>query len=101
MAIIKPFRLLHYNGSRTEYLQQLIAPPYDVISPEQQDKLYQAHELNVIRLVLGKRYSADTDTDNRYTRAASTLNEWMDEGVLVLAERPGLTLYQMEFERPD
>ncbi len=100
MAIIKPFKPLHF-ASRNGCLERLITPPYDVISPEQQAAFYEAHELNVIRLVLGKQYPDDSEADNRYTRAAATLKEWIDQGVLVSSDRPGLIIYQMEFERPD
>ena len=100
MAIIKPFKRLHYAGG-TGCLERLIAPPYDVISPEQQAAFYEAHERNIIRVVLGKQYPEDSETDNRYTRAAATLKQWIEQGVLVSSERCSLTIYQMEFERPD
>ena len=64
MAIIKPFKRLHYAGG-TGCLERLIAPPYDVISPEQQAAFYEAHERNIIRVVLGKQYTEDSETDNR------------------------------------
>jgi len=101
MANIAPFKVVHYNGACAQELDRLITPPYDVISPRQQEAFYEAHELNIIRLVLGKQYAADTDEDNRYSRAASTLRAWLERGVLVRRERPGLVVYQMEFERPD
>lgn len=101
MAHIAPFKAVQYNGACAEELNRLIAPPYDVISPRQQAALYEAHECNIIRLVLGRQHPHDTDADNRYTRAASTLRTWLDQGVLVKRSRPGLVIYQMEFERPD
>ncbi|MCA1961307.1 MAG: DUF1015 domain-containing protein [Desulfomonile sp.] len=101
MANIAPFKVVHYNGACAKELDRLITPPYDVISPRQQEAFYEAHELNIIRLVLGKQYPADTDEDNRYTRAASTLRAWLDRGVLVRRDKPGLVIYQMEFDRPD
>jgi uncharacterized protein (DUF1015 family) len=101
MAIISPFRSVHYNGSCAGQLDRLIAPPYDVISPEEQESLYQLHDLNIIRLVLGKEFPDDRETDNRYTRAASTLREWMSKGVLTSTERPAVVVYQLEFDIPD
>ncbi len=101
MAEVVPFRMVQYNGNCAKELDLLITPPYDVISPEEQEAFYQLHPLNMIRLVLGKRFPEDTQTDNRYTRAASTLKAWLDDKTLVQVDRPGLVVYQMEFRNPD
>jgi uncharacterized protein (DUF1015 family) len=101
MAEIQPFKMVHYNHDLTQELGKLITPPYDVISPQEQDGFYQAHPLNMIRLVLGKQYPDDTDTQNRYTRAGTTLHDWLDNGTLVQEDTPGLCIYQMEFDQPD
>jgi uncharacterized protein (DUF1015 family) len=101
MADIKPFRMVHYNGKCASELDKLITPPYDVISPQEQEAFYQAHPLNMIRLVLGKQYSGDNDQDNRYTRAAATLQQWLSQGALMRSDRPGLTVYRMEFDEPE
>jgi uncharacterized protein (DUF1015 family) len=101
MAEIFPFRSVGYSKRCAQDLSRLITPPYDVITPEEQDGFYEAHVYNVIRLVLGKKYPWDVQTDNRYTRAALVLNYWLKEGILTYADRPGLTVYQMEFTMPD
>jgi len=101
MAHIRPFRMIHYSKAFESELDRLITPPYDVISPEDQDVFYENHPLNIIRLVLGKQYDKDSEADNRYTRAASKLNQWLDRGVLVGEQTPGLTIYQMDFEMPE
>lgn len=101
MAIVKPFHLVHYNGKCSDRLDALITPPYDVISPAQQEEFHQAHPLNCIRLVLGKKYPEDDAADNKYTRAAQTMHEWLNDGTLVRENRPGMMVYQMEFEQPD
>jgi len=93
--------MVHYNQDLTKELGKLITPPYDVISPEEQDGFYQSHPLNMIRLVLGKQYPDDTETHNRYTRAGATLKEWVDSGILIHEDVPGICIYQMEFEQPD
>lgn len=98
MADIRPFRMVHYNRACSNELGNLITPPYDVISQEEQEAFYQAHPLNIIRLVLGKQFPEDSNGDNRYTRAATTLNQWLADGTLVRKEQPGLTVYRMEFD---
>jgi uncharacterized protein (DUF1015 family) len=101
MALIRPFKMVHYGKEFEAELERLITPPYDVISPDQQDGFYRSHPLNMIRLVLGKQGDQDSDADNRYTRAASTLSLWLDQGVLVREQTPGLMVYQMDFEMPE
>jgi len=101
MADIQPFRMVHYDRKFAKELDRLITPPYDVISPEQQESYYAAHEFNIIRLVLGKQYADDGQDNNRYTRANATLREWLDKGILTWENIPGLAVYQMEFEQPE
>lgn len=101
MAKIQPFKMVHYNGSSAKELDRLITPPYDIISPEQQEAYYEAHPRNMIRLVLGKEYPDDNDTNNKYARAAATLKEWLDDGTLVQEDTPGMTIYRMEFDQAD
>ncbi len=58
MAIVVPFKGLTYNFQQREDLSRLVAPPYDVISEEEQEAYYQANPHNVIRLILGKKRPA-------------------------------------------
>ena len=101
MAKVIPFRAVQYNGTCASNLETLITPPYDVISPREQDAFYRSHPRNMIRLVLGKEYPDDSEVNNRYSRAAVTLKSWLDAGIMVRRERPSMTVYQMEFELPD
>jgi len=92
--------MVHYDRRFAAELDRLITPPYDVISSDEQESFYAAHPLNIIRLVLGKQLANDANSNNRYTRAAATLRQWLDEGVLKQENSPGITVYQMEFEQP-
>jgi len=100
MAEIRPFQAVRYNNRYAEDLDRLITPPYDVISPEEQNAFYQAHPLNMIRLVLGKQFPGDSESDNRYTRAAAALKQWLHDGTLVRQDKPSMILYRMEFQEP-
>ena len=42
-------------------LSDVVAPPYDVIDPALQDRLYQASPYNVIRLELNREEPGDTE----------------------------------------
>ena len=91
MAVIAPFRGLTYNVSRLGEISRLVAPPYDVISVEEQEQYYQTDPYNVIRLILGKTKTGDSDWDNRYTRAADFFQRWESEDVFVRDEFVGIT----------
>ena len=75
-------------------MAQLVAPPYDVITPEQQQRFHGAHPHNVIRLILDPIQPTDTEENSRYTRSAATLRDWRRSGVLVQDARPAIYLYR-------
>ena len=97
MAEIRPFRGLRYQVSRVGDLAAIISPPYDIISPQEQRALYARSPYNVVRLEFGVEHPSDSETDNRYTRAAADLRRWLAEGVLAYDERPALYVYDQEF----
>jgi len=98
MIEVKPFHGLLYNTKLTGPLIEVTAPPYDVISPALQESLYQKNPHNVVRLILGKEFSTDSEMDNRYTRSAAAFRQWLEEGVLVRDSQPGFYLYSQEYE---
>ena len=88
MAVVKPFRGITYNFERFSDLGPLVTPPYDVISASEQEEFYRADPYNVIRLELARAKPTDSESDNRYTRAAETFRNWLREGVLLQARKP-------------
>jgi len=101
MAKIVPFRALRYNPAQIKDPAAVMAPPYDVISPSLQEELYRRDSHNVVRLILGKTSDADSETDNRYTRAAADFRSWQEEGVLVRDPEASLYLYDQEYPLED
>lgn len=101
MAIIAPFRGLTYNFHALKDVSKLVAPPYDVISEEEQEGYYQAHPYNVIRLILGKKKTGDTDWDNRYTRSADDFKRWQSEEVLVQSKEPAMFVTSLCYDPED
>lgn len=98
MVEIAAFRGLRYNLDKVDRLEHVTAPPFDVISNDMSDSLYQASPYNVIRLILGKQEKEDTPKNNRYTRAAKLLNQWQKDGVLVRDSVPAIYAYYMDFD---
>ena len=98
MLTIAPFKGLTYNYLERKDLSKLVAPPYDVISPEEQKAYYQADPHNVIRLILGEKRTGDSDWDNRYTRAADTFQRWQSNRHLIRSPRPCLYLTAMTYD---
>lgn len=101
MAVVAPFRGITYNFSALGDPCSLMAPPYDVISEEEQEEYYRLHPNNVIRLELGKRKKGDTDWDNRYTRSADCFKRWQSEDVLLPSEHPCMYLTSLSFDPGD
>ena len=99
MAEIKPFRGIRYHWEQLDegQMQDLVAPPYDVIGDEQQELLYRRHPANVVRLDLNRIQRSDTSDDNRYERARRHLFDWIAEGILVVDRSPSIYIHEQEF----
>ncbi len=99
MPEIQAFRGVRYDLGHVGSLGDVVAPPYDVISPELQDELYNRHPANVVRLILNRLEPGDDDeANNRYTRAARFLKNWQSEGVLFTESDPAVYVYHQQFE---
>ena len=94
MAEIEPLEALHYEPSRTHGLQDVVAPPYDVISPEQRASLEARSPYNVVRIDLPQG-------PDRYESAASQLSAWEAEGVIVRDRQPALWILSQDYTGPD
>ena len=90
MAVVKPFRALRYDEAVAGPLETLVAPPYDVISPEQREELRARSPHNVVRLTL-----PDSEEE-----AARELEEWRAQGVLV-EEPPAVWALEQDYVGPD
>lgn len=97
MEPIQPLASYRYNPARVDPAR-VVAPPYDVIDDAEQNALYERDPHNVVRLILGHVRPDDTPQNNRYTRAAATLDAWRDESVFV-HDRPSYYIYRQRFPR--
>lgn len=100
MAEIRAFRGIVYNREKVTDLDLVVAPPYDIITAELQERLYELSPYNIVRLDLGKEYPVDTPQNNRYTRASRYLEDWLREGILKRDESESIYIYQMDYLSP-
>ena len=91
MPRLEPFAALRYRESID--LDDVTAPPYDVIDDEERAALAARSPYNAVHLEL----PIDDDGSDRYQVAARLLSTWIDEGVLVADESPSFYLYRMGF----
>ena len=80
-------------------LAAVVAPPYDVIGPDEHRRLLQRDPRNVVRLDLPEDEPGDPE-DERYRRAARTLNGWRLDGTLRRDPRPALYAYEQTYRVP-
>lgn len=100
MVHIIPFKGLRYNLNKIPDIGKVTAPPYDVISPEAQEGFYRTHPNNCIRLILNKILPEDNESNNRYSRAAACLQDWLAQGILMEDPQPCFYVYQQEYAGP-
>jgi uncharacterized protein (DUF1015 family) len=98
MPDVSPFRGVRYDIAHVGTLSDVVAPPYDVIDPALQDRLYQASPYNVIRLELNREEPGDSEAQGRYTRAARFLRDWLRQGILREDDRAALYVYEQTFQ---
>src|ERR1035437_2696232 len=97
MTDIQPFHGVHYNQELLKHWTDVICPVYDIISPQQQGELYLKNEFNFVRLEFSRELPQDTETDNKYTRAAVTLEQWLKQGVMVTDSSPAIYIHDHYF----
>lgn len=95
MASIKPIMAFRYNSDLQREIGYMIAPPYDVIAPDEVEQ-YQNHPLNITHLTLPQ----PGDGLPPYEHARAELDRWIESGLLVHADDPALYIYEQRFEDP-
>jgi len=91
MAVVKPFRAERYDEQSAGPLEQLVAPPYDVISSEERSELLARSPYNVVHLTL-----PDTEEE-----AGAAIADWRGRGVLARDEEPAYWFLSQDYVGPD
>jgi len=97
MAQIRPFRAVYYNALIVGDLSDVICPPYDIISPQMEQALYDRSPHNFVRIEHNRQLPQDSATDNRYTRSAAVMQKWLEEKALIIAEKPAVYIHDHHF----
>ncbi len=98
MANIKPFRGYIFNQQKISDLGAVMAPPYDAITDEEREMLYNRHDYNAIRLTRGMQHDTDNDENNRFTRARDFLSEWIEQEILKRDPESAIYMYEQVIE---
>lgn len=98
MAKVVPFKGLRYNTDKIKDLDFVTAPPYDIISSDEQQELYNKDEYNVVRLDYGMGFETDESDNNRYTRSAAYMEKWIEEQVLIYEDEPSFYICEQIFQ---
>lgn len=92
MAEIEPFRGIRYNEEAVGDFTKVIAPPYDVISPQQREELAK-NPFNAVKIEL-----PEGEGKQRYENAKQTYLKWLRDEVLIRDDKPSIYPYYQDFE---
>ena len=90
MAEIRAFKALRFDTEKAGAIEELVCPPYDIISEEQRQEYIYRNPNNIIRLELPKG-------DEPYKTAGEVLKKWLDSGVLKKDSEDAVYIYEEEF----
>jgi len=92
----EPFAGVRYDLGQVD-LDDVVAPPYDVISPDEQLALEARSPFNVVHIDLAR---AENELD-RYATAGCRFDDWLAQGVLRADPGPGFYAYRMGYHDPE
>jgi uncharacterized protein (DUF1015 family) len=91
MARVRAFSAVRYDQAKAGPIEELVAPPYDVLGPEERARYLAENPHNVVHLTLPE------DEE----RAAGFWRDWLAEGVLVRDDEPALWWLEQDYVGPD
>jgi uncharacterized protein (DUF1015 family) len=94
---IEPFKGYRFGIDRVRDVSQVVAPPYDQISPEIQDRLYAMHPHNIVRVSYPRDEPGPGEVADKYERAGQTLQRWLREGRWERDDRESIYPYSQTY----
>ena len=94
MVDFRPFRAVRYTAAAGP-LAELICPPFDVISPEQERALIARSAYNMVNLELSE--VSGVGPGERYARAADAYERWQASGILARDADPAYYVMRQRF----
>ena len=82
---------MRYDQAKAGPIEELVAPPYDVLGPEERARYLAENSHNVVHLTL-------PDDEER---AAGLWRDWLAEGILVRDDEPALWWLEQDYVGPD
>jgi uncharacterized protein (DUF1015 family) len=105
MADVRPLFALHYDLDAVGSLQDVVAPPYDVIDPATRAELLARSPYNAVAVDLPKPYGEtgpqDAGEGDPYEGAARSIDAWQKAGALVKDTEPAIWAMEQEYTGPD
>src|SRR5215470_10484269 len=99
MARVFPFQAFRFNPQVAPF-DRVLTQPYDKISSERQAEYYAAHPQNLITVEKGRVFPDDSPQNSVYTRAATKVEEWIGDHIVVQDSAPAFYAYAQEFVVP-
>lgn len=98
MVDFRPFRGIRYDPAIVGSMADLICPPYDVISPKQEQALLARNPSNMVRMELAELPGAPSS--GRYEDAASAFISFQQSGALRRDAQPTYYVLRQRIEAP-
>jgi len=100
MAFVAPFKGIYFNVEKTGSLDDVVTPPYDVISENAVESYTAKNPYSMIRLDITKNPGGAVGSDKRYQDVADLFQQWLDQDVLRRDKQAALYLYTVQYKHP-
>ncbi|MCG6553494.1 MAG: DUF1015 domain-containing protein [Candidatus Magnetominusculus sp. LBB02] len=91
-----PFRGLLYDPEKVS-MYDVTAPPYDIITGDMLQRLYDRGPYNIARVDCGMETSADGGSLTKYLLASECLRKWIEDGIIKFEDRAVYYLYETQY----
>ena len=95
---VKALNAIVYNQDKVK-MEDVIAPPYDVISDDYRDELEKRSVYNIVKLILANNSTDLKDKNNRYNEAEKTYKEWLRDDILIKNKKPCILYIVQNYEK--